>query len=326
MSFCVQCGAELNEFNSIKLPYKGKGKRGINPTCLDCQEKYFKSIIKFMKYDYRLTTFICCGAFNVPYFDDAVLPAINTVDPWGAYLAGIRATGKLDSCTQKGRERTAGFIDGEGIPLNSGTNPLLSGNYEGTAAQIEEWGDAYTAEEYRELDRIYRMLSQGYTEAVDGRLSFALHKVCKLQLEQDKALKAGDDRKAKSMSDQLKQAMELEGMRANDAKPVEPLKIDIQIAALEKAGLFRKGRILPRAELARVLGRDTGKYNTSLDVVDSMMFAIMNTGRKNGGMFEFDTLPPEAQVEDAHGELLTEMSDKEKAAMKALGLVQPKRD
>ena len=76
----------------------------------------------------------------------------------------------------------------------------------------------------------------------------------------------------------------------------------------------------------KILAAQHGNYNMSLDVVDCMMMCIINTMRKNNGDSELTKLPVSAQVKDAKGELLPELSAAEKKILEGLGMKPPERE
>ena len=110
-----------------------------------------------------------------------------------------------------------------------------------------------------------------------------------------------------------------------DTRPLDSVKIDSIIDALEKKGMVREGKIVGRDELVKIIAGASQSYNTSLDVVDEMMFAILNTMRRNNGESELNELPVSAQVKDRKGELRERMSDRERRDSNALGVIPPAR-
>lgn len=183
----------------------------------------------------------------------------------------------------------------------------------------------YTDSEIEELERIYKMLSAEYKGAMTPRMEYALRKIVKLELEQQKAMAKGDSQEAKRYADIIKDVKKAEGMNVGDTRPLDSVKIDSIIDALEKKGMVKEGKIVGRAELVKILAGASQSYNTSLDVVDEMMFAILNTMRRNNGESELNELPVSAQVKDRKGELRERMSDRERRDSNALGVIPPTR-
>ena len=184
----------------------------------------------------------------------------------------------------------------------------------------------YTNSEIEELERIYRMLSAEYKGTMTPRMEYALRKIVKLELEQQKARAKGDSQEAKRYADIIKDVKKAEGMNVGDTRPLENMQIDGVLDALEKKGLAREGKLIGREELLEVLKGWRCSYNTSLDVVDEMMFAILNTMRRNNGETELSELPVSAQVKDEKKELRKKMADFERRDSAALGVIPPKRE
>ena len=183
----------------------------------------------------------------------------------------------------------------------------------------------YTDSEIDELERIYRMLSAEYKGGMTPRIEYSLRKIVKLELEQQKAMAKGDSQEAKRYADIIKDVKKAEGMNVGDTKPMENMKIDSIIDAMEKKGLARDGRIVDMPELLRILSGARHRYDTSLDVVDEMMFAIINTMRRNNGDSELSELPLTAQVKDEKRELEPRMTPQERRDSGALGVIPPLR-
>ena len=95
---------------------------------------------------------------------------------------------------------------------------------------------------------------------------------------------------------------------------------------LESIGAMHNGYLVGYDELVKILGNQHGNYNTSLDVVDTIMMCIINTMRKNMGEAELTRLPVSAQVSDPKGELLSETSAEEKKILEGLGMKPPERE
>ncbi|MBQ5477836.1 MAG: hypothetical protein IIT64_08575, partial [Bacteroidaceae bacterium] len=87
-----------------------------------------------------------------------------------------------------------------------------------------------------------------------------------------------------------------------------------------------EGKIVGKDELAEILLKDHPQYHTSMDIVDAMLFAIINTMKRNNGESEITSLPLSAQVEDVFGELRKKPTERELKAMAETGIVPPKRD
>ncbi len=184
----------------------------------------------------------------------------------------------------------------------------------------------YTDAEYRELESYYDVQSAEYNNAITARQEGGVIEVCELRLELKRCIAANDSAGAKRYSDMINSVMSREAMKAGDVKSLEATRIDMLIMNLEKKGAIRNHKIVGRDELISLLANDNNKYHTSLDVVDSIIMAIVNTMRKNNGDTELSSLPLSAQVEDVFEELLSQPSSAERKAMSEIGVVPPLRD
>lgn len=199
----------------------------------------------------------------------------------------------------------------------------------------QKWGSKYNADgkaihysedELLELENIYQRQAAEYKGAITQRIDMALQEISINRLEWKRSIGKGDSISAKRYSDNIKVVMDREGMKANDEKPLEAIKIDGVINALERRGAAFDGRIVGRDELIRLINESRGTRLNSIDVVDEMLFAIINTMRKNNSQEELTELPKEAQVVDTKGELHASPTREEKAIMEELGIIPPARE
>ena len=154
----------------------------------------------------------------------------------------------------------------------------------------------------------------------------AIKDIAKLRLERDKAIKRGESQEAKRYQEMINATMSSESMKVADSKPNEQVRVDSIIDYLEKHGAVDNGQIVSRNELVSILAGKKVPYNTSIDVVDEIMFAIINTMRKNSGLGEIAELPVDAQIQDKFGELLSSPTDFEKKAMRDLNIMPPAKE
>ncbi|MEG1492514.1 MAG: hypothetical protein RR394_09720 [Oscillospiraceae bacterium] len=196
------------------------------------------------------------------------------------------------------------------------------------------WGAEYTdkydaAAELLTLEKIensFNVLANEYAGVLTPRLEMSLRDISVLRLKRDEAMAADDGMESKRYGEMIDKIMTAEGLKAGDAKPVENVRVDAVILALEDRGAAKNGQLISKPELIKLLKRDKGKHNTSLDVVDAIMMSIINTMRTNNGQEKLDYLPISAQIQDTYGELLPETSDTEKYLMNELGILPPKRE
>lgn len=305
--------------------------------CLDCQERKFNQILADTG-DEFLSLYFCCLFFNRPW--DAVVAkdvmgsvGVDAQEPhWTLYMKKMKEAGRLNSARKyyDFRDQETSF-DPRLVNVISGSEM-----YERKAFGSTRWGSKFTDEgatvpysdnEIRELDRMYDEQAAEYKGgAMTARVDMAIREICICRLEWKKCVGAGDASGAKKYSDMIKDAMAREGLRATDSKPIENLRVDSLIDRLEKKGALQNGTIVGRKRLLDILAEDHPKYRTSLDVVDAMMMAIVNTARRNNGQSDFDELPVTAQISDDFDELMKHPTDEEKRVMTEIGAGRPRRE
>ena len=215
--------------------------------------------------------------------------------------------------------------------------------FEREKAQLEKWRDDmrvkwgsrtdadgnrvdYTDADLKELERMYKYYAAEYGDSMTLRQKDGIAQVCTFRLEMNRCVATGDSAGAKRYSDMINSVMSREAMKAGDVRQLEQTRIDSLIVNLEKKGAIKRGKIVGRDELAEILLKDHPKYHTSKDAVESMLFAIINTMRRNNAEPELTELPLSAQVEDVFGELLSKPTDRELKAMAETGIVPPPRE
>lgn len=284
-----------------------------------------------------MAIFMACAAFSIPC-EPLVCPIDLTNyegDKWARYIELLEENGKL-----KSGNRVRTFFDGEtNIRMIFGRE-LSEKNFaryiaaeqerieslEGTETQRERWGvaDKYTSEEYDDLDRMYdNRIAQYKGITVTDQMDYIITEACKWQLVADKRRRMGDIKAATDALKAVDQLLASESLRKKDEKPVESLKTDALVVALEKAGLMENGQLLKYDELIEVM-RDrfvkSKKYNYSLDAADQMIADYYNNLRANADMGMLVVLPEDLQVEDEYGEFEPEETEEEKKRKRYAGL------
>lgn len=184
----------------------------------------------------------------------------------------------------------------------------------------------YTDADLKELERMYKYYAAEYGDSMTLRQKDGIAQVCTFRLEMNRCVATGDSAGAKRYSDMINSVMSREAMKAGDVRQLEQTRIDSLIVNLENKGAIKNGKIVGKDELASILLKDHPQYHTSMDVVDSMLFAIINTMKRNNGEPEVTELPLSAQVEDVFGELLSKPTERELKAMSETGIVPPQRE
>lgn len=184
----------------------------------------------------------------------------------------------------------------------------------------------YTDSDLQELERLYKNLATEYGDSMTPRQKDGIKEISTYRLEISRCMAAGDSAGAKRYSDMINSAMSREAMKAGDVRQLEQTRIDSLIVHLENMGAVKRGKIVGKDELARILSEAHPKYHTSKDAVEEMLFAIINTMKRNNGEPEITELPLSAQVEDVFGELLSKPTEKELKAMAETGVVPPPKE
>lgn len=332
MAKCNVCGATLNKDNSISK----------SRTCLSCQAQHFKRLEG--ENGCHIAIFLCCGMFDIPC-EPTVVPmdlANEQENHWILYCNALKHYNKLKS---HGTDR--GFLDGVcdiravfGRTLSQSdfakyvsTEQEKAEKIVGTEEQREKWGVGklseglpFTNELYNELDSKCDTWTDRYRgQSITPQLQESIIKICKWNAIADYLLETGNYADAQKVQAMVQKEMESEQMRKKDEKPVEALRIDALVSALEEAGFMENGLLLTYDELIEAM-RDkhakSRKYDYSLDVADQVILDIYNSMRANADQEMVSSLPHELKTEDIYGEFLPEESERELAAKKYAGLTK----
>lgn len=336
---CVCCGSELTESNS----FYAETESGFNPYCIKCQQTYFERLQATN--GTHLALYFCCIKYDVPC-NPLLLPGNVNTDEfleteeakdgiWIYYLRQIEQTKIYED-----GEETPNFFDGvTNILRIFGKNFTerdfakfvqyeqdLIESLEGTERQRERWGDAYTTEEYNELDRLYEGRKESFRGVtLTAQMEDTLVKVCRWNLKIDQYIDAGNIKPAKDLQAMVETALASESMRKKDEKPVEALRIDALVEALESFGLMQDGSFLTYDETVKAL-RDnlvkSKKYDYSLDVADQIILDILNNMRANEDLELLTELEEQYAAEDEYGEFEPEETEREIAAKRYAGLTK----
>lgn len=333
---CNRCGKLLDQYTGLVSNPNWDGHTMYKCWCRECQQAYFEAIEQ--KCGTNIAYFYCCVAFNVPFDFRAVPPSADeTVYKWREYLDGLYHRGLIAN-----KDKATTFFDGEtditkifgdrmsdgefvDFAINERTNSTLPG----TKAQRRNWGeiDHYTTEEYNELDRLYTIHSEPYSQVdIDQDMDYNLRSICKNLLKADQYRREGKSADYKRMLDSVTVIRKNLQARLLDDATTTKMQLDSLIDAMERAGYAHNGKIVNKDTLIEMLSTDKPHYDQNLDIVDLAMFSIVNVMRRNAGMSEYAELPPELQLEDRYGELSEEPTDPEtEEKIHAMDLRIPKR-
>ena len=315
---CAQCGAILTPKNALPAPDGWCSNLGYTYFCLDCQQKYFDMLIG-ENFSPRRACFFCCAAFNVPFVESSS-PTDKATNAWISYLKTIAERGE-DTLEDGTRAR---FIDGATEAQGDGQLQQA-----GTALQRRVWGlgptdKPYTNREFDALDSYYNAyvgrLEKG--GGPDEQQEYTLRLCARCMVEIDRAMEIGKPEVVQRYNKIIQDNLAAENLRKKDAKPLEDLRIDSIVDALEKKGYMVGGELLGYDELIEKLRGDVPHYRYTRDAADQMLLAIVNTMRANEGYSEYTELPIGYRIVDTNGEFAETPNAKEVAAYNQLGLIR----
>ena len=324
---CCCCGKKLDENTGVRMP-EDKYLGGYHPVCLLCQQKQYAEMSALTSRTYAL--FYACIRFDVPY-DPEIISEVtaNHNGVWYEYIKRLQRHEDREDSWAGGITDITEAFDGQ-FPVLAITGDVMVGNMDELPDERRweiEWGEGYTEEEYHHLDNRYLQLTSEWAGMpIPPRTSMSLHDVAKYMLLRDKATRNGGATEAKKYQDMITAIMASEDLKVDRNRANEELRVDKIVKWLESRNAIRDGQLVDRDKLVKILAQEHGAYETSLDVVDSIIMCILNTMRKNEGLSELDKLPVSAQVTDFKGELLAGQSPEEKRIFKGLGMLPPERE
>lgn len=342
---CWKCGEPLNEDNCRT----SDSHSGFAFMCVECENAWLLETAKLQGIYEAL--YSACIAFDVPCIPK-VLDGVELNDldnPWQTYLDLLDEQGEY---IVNGKVR--GFKDGYktifslfggdlthkdfGERIKRDLAKVKKGQEKkaqqiGTDEQIAKWGKLsiykglnWSQDLYDELDRIHETRASAYKGVdLNGQQQAILVKVAKNDAIYDHLMRTGLAKLATDIQKSTSQLLADENMRPKDKKPVEELRLDALVLALEEAGLMENGDLLNYDELIEVL-RDrfvkSKKYNYSLDIADQMILDVINSMRYNADLPYIQDLPEEFAPVDEYGEFEPEETEREKENKRFLGITK----
>lgn len=332
---CKMCGTALTDENSFERVF------GISDYCADCEEKQFTELERIN--GSHLALFIMCGRVNIPLLP-LILPSnwATFENKWTIYNDLLIENDKLFD-----GERYRTFSDGENNIRKIFGREMTESDFakyiayeqsqqekkrqekekeekiSGTDEQKRFWGTddiwkdmPMNAKIYDELDVMYKnQISAFKGISLSEKTKDTIKEIVKLRKVQNILRGKG---KAKSIVD-LQHAIDslesAEQLRKKDEKPIEAMRVDALIIALEKKGIDMS--LLTYDELQEVLFGSfikKKKYKYTKDVADQMIEIMYNTMRENSDLLPETELPTSMQVNDTYGEFEAEESEREKEA------------
>lgn len=329
---CAFCGV-MKEPEEYADRANGKA-----PYCLECEQSIFERIEK--ESGLHLALFACCMAFNVPFLpliidkeieseESRWIYYLNLLDEKGYYEKNGKILTFFDGGTnilrlfgrQLDDKTTAHFIEIETERINA---------LQGTAEQRAKWGTQdlvhklpMTQEVYDALDGMYETRVAEYKgTTLSAQQQDVLIKVCKWNYVIDDLMRRGQIGFAEKLQKMVQSELAAECMRKKDEKPVEAMRLDATVDALEKAGLMKEGKFLTYDETMEAFNewRKRKKYDYSEDVCNQMILVMQNAMRANADMAMLTELSDEDMIVDYYGECEPEETEAEKAAKQYAGL------
>lgn len=294
-----------------------------------------------------LAFFCCCATFDVPYLEK-MLPKTNREEnKWIAYKRNLRVK-KKDNKTFKDGLTDIVKLFGDGVDADDVPKIVRQEQKQhpdatntGTKEQIKTWGkgsesDPFTKEDYDRLDDLFetyadRVVSSG---AMDVQLEDTLRQVSVMRLRRDKLIADGDKDSitmAKQLDAMIKENLSSEQLRKADAKPVEDVRIDSIIDALERWGAVKDGKILAFPDLTEFLLKELGrlggspahKYTQTLDAADWELLFIQNCMAQNEDLPKWMELPDNMRFsEEVANEFMEAPTSDEQRAYEGIGIVR----
>ena len=345
--YCHQCGEELTDDNCRPA----NSVSGYSHLCISCEQSQFNSLAQTE--GKHIALFHTCASLNVPclpiVLEDCQDEFSQSNEAWILYINKL-AEKKQD--TKRGK--ILGFADGLtslaqcfGKDLDhkdfvayitkEREKILKQAKLAGTEEQREKWGTEplysngkstirMTQEIYDELDRQYNNRAESYKgQTLTPQMEDILVKVAKSNVIYDHLMRTGVVKLALDVQKSIDLMLASENMRKKDEKPVEALRIDALVTALEDAGLMESGDLLTYDELLEVIYEKFfkgKKYNYTIDVANWSILNIINAMRENADQMPMSELPEKYAVKDIHGEFEAEETEREKENKKFLGITK----
>ena len=327
VSGCACCGNKVSEMNGVYAP-KRIFKTGFHPICLPCQQKFYEVMSARTSRTYAL--FYACISYNLPYKPSVIENMVaNQNGVWYEYVKRLQAEGGEDGKVETWTDGITDIAEAFGgeFPVLPITGDVLVANMNEMSDRERwniEWGEGMPDEDCRNADDRYMMMTANRSGGtIPASVSMYLHDAIRYMIARDKASDSMEAKRYQEMADKLMNSDSIKNWQSNKG---ETIQVDRIVRYLEGMGAMHNGYLVGYDELVKILSAQHGAYNTSLDVVDSMMLCIINTMRKNMGEAEITKLPLSAQVADAKGELLSTISPEEQKILEGLGMKPPERE
>lgn len=333
---CRYCGAEKTEDYFYDRP------GGLSPICIECEQHLYDRLSENKGVGAYIGLFATCAALNVPFWPDK-LPLVKDFleieDRWVWYSEQIAE----EVHGENGLVR--GFFDGETNILHIFGTSLSKtdvakyiqvtqeheASQPGTREQRERWGVeplakgmAWSEKLYDELDRQYENWCGRYRgQVITPQLADSIIKVCRWNAITDFLMREGEYIAAQKVQKMCDDLMASEQMRKKDEKPVEGMRMDALVVALENEGAMENDQFKTVPEIMRAVWErffNKKKYNYSIDAADHMIYDYYNNARINSDLPPVNELPEDLELKDELGEFEPYPTEEEIERAKYAGL------
>ena len=329
---CAFCG-------ELKAPAEFADRvHGKATYCKECESAVFERMES--ECGLHLALFSCCAAFNVPFMPLIIDKSIEDEDDkWQYYLSLLKNKGFEEKDGEKltffdggtnilrmfGRQfddkKTAAFIEAE-------TQRIAA--LQGTAEQRARWGVQdlmrnvpMTTMLYNELDEQYEIRASEFKgTTLSAQQQDVIIKVVKWNYMINILVGNGQYPYAEKLQKMVQSELASECMRKTDEKPVEAMRLDATVDALEKAGLMENGDFLTYDELMQAFHdwQHSKKYDYTVDAADQMILVMQNAMRANADLPLLADLDDDDFISDDNGEFAETESEEERKAKEYAGL------
>jgi hypothetical protein len=179
---------------------------------------------------------------------------------------------------------------------------------------------------YAELDRQYENWCGRYRgQTITPQLADSIVKICKWNMVTEHLVRIGEYVSAQKVQKMVDDLMASEQMRKKDEKPIETMRMDALVTALERDGAMEKGQFKSQTEVMEAFWNryfKNRKYNYSIDAADHMIFDYYNNARINADLPPVSELPADLRLEDELGEFEPEPTEDEIKRERYAGLTK----
>lgn len=340
--YCHKCGELLTSDNCRATKNSVTGHSHL---CLSCEQSLFDSLSKTQGRAFGLfftcatTDTVCLPIVLENFMDefnnensDGWIIYINALEESGANFKRGKLLGFADGITDIRKVLGKNITHDDFVAYIAHEQSKIA-KLSGTESQREKWGVlpiykglALDNTLYEELDRLLDIRISAYKgQDITPQQMATLIKVAKNDAIYDHLMRTGLAKLATDIQKSTSQLLADENMRPKDKRPVEELRLDALVLALEEAGLMENGDLLNYDELIEVLRDEfvkSKKYDYSLDVVDQSLLFMQNAMRFNADLPPLQDLPEEFAPVDEYGECTPEETEREKENKRFLGITK----